>query len=166
MLLRPARSDDAAAVADVWLRSFAVALPTVRRTHSDDQVRAWIRDVLIADRETWVAEVDGMIVGIMSLADDWVEQLYIDPDWQGQGIGASLINLAKSHQPSGLQLWTFQVNEAARAFYKRHSFVVVDRTDGEGNEEQEPDLRLVWIPDAPGPAEGHESAVHVNHPRP
>lgn len=38
MALRPATSSDPAAVAEVWLRSFDAALPTVRRAHSDDDV--------------------------------------------------------------------------------------------------------------------------------
>jgi hypothetical protein len=34
---------DASAVADVWLRSFTAALPSVHRAHTDEQVRAWFR---------------------------------------------------------------------------------------------------------------------------
>ena len=36
--LRRATPDDVDAVVDVWLRSFAAALPTVRRAHDDDEV--------------------------------------------------------------------------------------------------------------------------------
>ncbi len=88
-----------------------------------------------------MAEADGTIVGIMALADGWIDQLYIHPEWQGRGIGARFLEVAKSRQPSGLQLWTFQVNDAAPMFYERHSFVPVEWTNGEGNEEQEPDVR-------------------------
>ncbi|GHE89559.1 hypothetical protein GCM10017776_01860 [Streptomyces griseoluteus] len=38
--LRRAAPADARATADVWLRSFAAALPTVVRPRSDDEVRA------------------------------------------------------------------------------------------------------------------------------
>jgi hypothetical protein len=43
-------------------------------------------------------------------------------------------------------LWTFQVNGPARRFYERHGFVEVAQTDGSGNEEAEPDVRLEWTP--------------------
>ena len=44
-----------------------------------------------------------------------------------------------------LELWTFQANTRAIAFYRREGFVEAARTDGSGNDEKLPDLRLVWI---------------------
>ena len=142
--LRPALPPDAAAVADVYLRSFDAAMPTVRRAHSDDEVRDWIRHVLIPAGYAWVAEVDDQVVGLIVVRDGWIEQLYVDPAWQRRGTGAQLLTLAKEHQPSGLQLWTFQVNRPAQQFYERQGFSAVERTDGSANEEREPDLRYVW----------------------
>ncbi|WEH16902.1 GNAT family N-acetyltransferase [Streptomyces sp. VNUA24] len=144
--VRRAVASDAAAVADVWLRSFATALPGVRRAHTDDQVRAWFREVVVPGEETWVATADGSVVGMMVLDDEDLDQLYLDPAWQGQGIGGRLVNLAKQRRPSGLALWTFQVNVPARRFYERHGFVAAETTDGHRNEEREPDVRYVWRP--------------------
>jgi GNAT superfamily N-acetyltransferase len=144
--LRPARPADAGQVAEVWLRSFAAALPGVRRAHSDDEVRRWVADVLLPAHDVWVADDDGTVVGVLALSDGWLDQLYLDPDRRGEGIGDRFVALAKSRQPRGLQLWTFQVNEPARRFYRRHGFVEVERTDGAGNEEREPDVRLAWEP--------------------
>ncbi|WP_442812573.1 hypothetical protein [Streptomyces sp. NBC_01210] len=42
-------------MADVWLLSFAAALPTVHRAHSDDDVRDWFSHVVVPQYETWVA---------------------------------------------------------------------------------------------------------------
>jgi GNAT superfamily N-acetyltransferase len=133
-------------VAEVWLRSFAAALPGVHRAHSDDEVRRWVADVLLPTHDAWVADDDGTVVGVLALSDGWLDQLYLDPDCRGQRLGDRFIALAKSRQPRGLQLWTFQVNEPARRFYRRHGFVEVERTDGAGNEEREPDVRLAWEP--------------------
>lgn len=149
MLLRPAVSSDAAAVADVWQRSFDAALPTVRRAHRDHEVRGWVRDVLLLLYDAWVAEADGAVVGVLALSPGWLDQLYLDPAWRGRGIGDRLVELAKRRQPAGLELWTFQVNGPARRFYERHGFVPVEATDGAGNEEREPDVRYAWRPAAP-----------------
>ena len=130
----------------MWLRSFAAALPGVRRVHSDDEVRRWVAGVLVPTHDVWVADVDGVVVGMLALSDGWLDQLYLDPGWRGRGLGDRLVALAKGRQPNGLQLWTFQVNEPARRFYRRHGFAEVERTDGAGNEEREPDVRLVWAP--------------------
>ena len=157
--VRRATAADAEMVADVWLRSFGGALPTVRRAHSDDEVRSWIRDVVVPDRETWVATVDGVVVAMMVLAAGGgsagsnrgdaagigeIDQLYVDPSAQGCGLGSRLVEIAKRRFPAGLELWTFQINATAHRFYERHGFVAVDRTDGSGNEEREPDIRYRW----------------------
>ncbi|SNX57675.1 N-acetylglutamate synthase-like GNAT family acetyltransferase [Streptomyces sp. TLI_55] len=148
--IRRATPADAAAAADVWLRSFDAALPTVVRPRSDDEVRNYIRDVVVPLRETWVAETTDPgqreIVGIMVLNGDLLSQLYLAPDRRGQGIGDRFVALAKERSPQGLQLWTFQVNKPAHRFYERHGFVAVEHTDGRGNEEREPDVRYVWRP--------------------
>ncbi|SOC47391.1 Ribosomal protein S18 acetylase RimI [Blastococcus aggregatus] len=146
LVLRRARSADAAAVADVWLRSFDAALPTLRRAHPDDEVRRWLREVVVPREETWVAELGGAVVGVLALTPGWIDQLYLDPDVRGRGIGDRCIALAQERQPAGLRLWTFQVNAAAQRFYERHGFVAVERTDGAGNEEREPDVRYAWRP--------------------
>ncbi|MFJ6558741.1 GNAT family N-acetyltransferase [Streptomyces sp. NPDC091412] len=148
VVLRRAGGADARDAADVWLRSFAAALPGVVRPHSDDAVRAWFRDVVVPRQETWVAEAggDSGVVGVMVLDDDMLEQLYLDPDWRGRGLGDRFVALAKERRPRGLSLWTFQVNRPAHRFYERHGFVAAEYTDGGGNEEREPDVRYVWRP--------------------
>ncbi|MFR0351925.1 GNAT family N-acetyltransferase [Streptomyces sediminimaris] len=148
MTLRRAAGPDAAAAAEVWLRSFAAALPTVVRPRTDDDVRDHFREVVVPLRETWVADAGagGGIVGVMVLRDGELSQLCLHPDWRGRGLGDRFVALAKERSPGGLGLWAFQVNEPARRFYERHGFVAVTFTDGGGNEEGEPDVRYEWRP--------------------
>jgi GNAT superfamily N-acetyltransferase len=113
-------------------------------THTDHEVRDWIARIVVVQYETWVAEAHGAVVGLMALHDDWVEQLYLRPDWRGRGLGQRFIALAKERSPGGLQLWCFQVNEPARRFYESHGFVAAEMTDGARNEEHEPDIRYEW----------------------
>jgi GNAT superfamily N-acetyltransferase len=61
----------------------------------------------------------------------------------GRGLGPQLLNLAKDHNPDGLELWTFQANTGARRFYERHGFVTVGTTDAD-NDEGAPDVRYHW----------------------
>ena len=146
VLLRRARDADARAAADVWLRSFAAALPTVVRPRTDDDVREYFRDVVVPSRETWVAEEDGRIIGVMVLDGPLLAQLYLEPERRGRGLGDRFVALAKERSPDGLTLWTFQVNKPAHRFYERHGFLAAESTDGSGNEEREPDVRYVWQP--------------------
>lgn len=152
VVLRRAEPADAAAVADVWIASFTDALPTVRRAHDDDDVRGWVRSHLVPETECWVAvgegEGGGEVLAMMALSPGWIDQLYVEPAAQGRGLGGTLVRLARRRRDEAgwvsLQLWTFQVNARARAFYARHGFREVELTDGATNEEHEPDVRLVW----------------------
>jgi GNAT superfamily N-acetyltransferase len=93
-----------------------------------------------------VAEVSGgaEMVGFCAAHAGWIEHLYVTPAWQGGGIGSALLARAMSENPGGLSLWVFEQNERAAALYARAGFEVVERTDGLGNEEQVPDLRMQW----------------------
>lgn len=148
--IRRAAASDAAAVADVWLASFADALPTVTRAHDDADVRGWVRDVLVPTTRCWVAVMGGEVVAVLALGPGWIEQLYVEPSHQGAGIGSRLVELAQRESGGALQLWTFQVNVRARAFYRHHGFREVELTDGRANEEREPDVRLEWTVADPG----------------
>jgi GNAT superfamily N-acetyltransferase len=107
-------------------------------------VRRYVRDVLIAQHETWVATDSSNVVAMMTLTPGWVEQLYVAPDRQGEGFGRALLGLAKERSDGELQLWTFQVNDRARRFYERNDFTIAEMTDGARNEEREPDVRYAW----------------------
>ncbi|MFJ9160384.1 GNAT family N-acetyltransferase [Streptomyces griseoviridis] len=146
VVLRRAGASDAGPAADVWLRSFRAALPTVVRPRSDDEVRDYFREVVVPSRETWVADACGEVVGVMVLGEGEISQLYLDPGWRGRGVGDRFVDLAKERAPDGLALWTFQVNTPAHRFYERHGFTAVAHTDGSANEEREPDVRYVWRP--------------------
>lgn len=150
-VIRRARGAEATDVAHVYLRSREFALPTVAVVHDDEDVRRWVGDDVIGRLDTWVADLDGTVVGMMALdrgRDDagWIEQLYLDPAWIGRGLGARFADLAKQRYPGGLELWTFQANEPALRFYRSHGFVEMERTDGAGNENHAPDARLLWKP--------------------
>jgi ribosomal protein S18 acetylase RimI-like enzyme len=138
---------DADAIADVYLASFH-ATYSFPLAHSDDQVREWIRGIVVGAQEMWVA-VDGRrIVGMMVVGPDDLDQLYVAPDRLGSGIGRRLLDHAKGRSPDGLTLYTFQVNERARRFYERNGFIAEWFGDGSANEEGQPDVRYAWRPAA------------------
>ena len=136
---------DAGAIADVYLAAFA-ATYDFPLAHTDDEVRGWVADHVLPRLETWVAEADGRVIAMMALDETALEQLYVEPGWQGRGIGSRLVELAKERRPRGLQLYTFQVNERARRFYEHHGFVIALLGDGSGNEEGQPDVLYRWRP--------------------
>ncbi len=154
LLLRPARDADAAPLADLFVAAREAAYPAMPHpVHPPHEVRHWFREVLGLEertvpmpdeREVWVAEADGGIVGYAILDPGWLDSLYVRPDLTGHGIGAALLDLVKSLRPGGFGLWVFASNVAAQRFYRRHGLVPVRRTDGSENEEGAPDVEMLW----------------------
>jgi ribosomal protein S18 acetylase RimI-like enzyme len=144
--LRRAAPEDAWAVADVLIRSRRASVGSIPAAiHSDTEIEQWIKVEVISHREVWVAvATEDHPLAVMVLHDGWIDQLYVDPTWTGLGLGSRLVELAKSRSPQGLQMWTFASNVGAQRFYERHGFVIAETTDGSGNEENQPDFRLVW----------------------
>lgn len=146
LVLRPAEPEDATPLADLYSGARVAAVPMMPPAmHTNAEDRAWFAAQLVAPgREAWVAETDGETVGYALLHDDWLDHLFVRPDVLGQGVGSALLDLVKSLRPGGFCLWVFESNQGARRFYLRHGLVQLERTDGSGNEESAPDLKMAW----------------------
>jgi len=135
----PADTDEAAAVFSASFRS----MDFVPKLHTEEEDRAFVRS-LIANKETWLALVDGRIAGLACIDGDWLAHLYVHPDQQGHSVGHALFETVRLERPKGFQLWTFQANARARKFYERRGCEAVEFTDGRRNEERTPDVRYAY----------------------
>jgi GNAT superfamily N-acetyltransferase/chorismate mutase len=144
LTVRVAEPEESDAVAALYGRSrAAAAMPPALHTAEED--RAWFDARLRDDEhEVWVAERDGSLLGYALATSTWLDHLFVDPQVQGAGIGGALLDTLKGVRPDGLCLWVFEINTPARAFYARRGFVELERTDGSGNEEKAPDIRMAW----------------------
>ncbi len=95
-----------------------------------------------------------IIAGCMVQVDSEIEQLYIHIGYQRKGIGGQFMEIAKLHSPNRLELFTFQRNTQAPAFYKKCGFDEEARGQASPNgnpwatsPEQLADIRFVWSPD-------------------
>ena len=147
--IRRATGGDAGVIAEIHLQSRRVAMPWLPVVHTDDETLEWVAHVMLMDEEVWVAEENGVVVAYAAIAPGWLEHLYVHPEHQGKGIGRRLLDLAKERQAAGLQLWAFARNVRGRRFYEAAGFVLIEETDGAGNEEREPDVRYLWRPHIP-----------------
>ena len=141
--LRRALAGDADQVASVHLDARRAA-PMPPAAHSEEEVRTWLAGRLRSDDEVWVAELDGAVAAYARMTETWLDDLYVAPPWAGRGIGSALLDLVKSLRPGGFSLWVFESNTPAFAFYEHRGLVALERTDGAGNEERAPDIKMAW----------------------
>ncbi|TPI66486.1 GNAT family N-acetyltransferase [Mesorhizobium sp. B3-1-3] len=136
--LRPAIGSDAATIARM-MRASLNAFEWMPVLHTPAEDLFFIRDILLPNQQVTVAETNGRIVGFIAVSGEWVEQLYLDLIWTGQGIGSRLLAEATAGMPV-IKLHCFQANTGARRFYERHGFRAEGFGDGSANEEGLPDI--------------------------
>ena len=145
--IRRYEPEDFNVVNDLWRRSRLRAFPDLqaRKGHTAEEDREYFRDVVLVRHDVWVAELDGCVAGFLAIAGDFIDQLYVDPDHQRKGLGSALIAHAQGLSPSGLRLFTFQINRNGRAFYEGQGFVAA-RLGVSPPPESEPDVEYRWRP--------------------
>ncbi|HZM74884.1 MAG TPA: GNAT family N-acetyltransferase [Candidatus Limnocylindrales bacterium] len=129
MQLRPATSEDSRDVARIWADGWRDGhlghVPdelTAIRTPESFAVRAAQR---VGD--TTVADVGGQVAGFVMVAQDEVEQVYVDAAHRGTGVASALLAegerqvKAAGHAKAWLAVATG--NARARRFYEREGWV-------------------------------------------
>lgn len=113
-------------------------MPWMPRLHDLGETVDFVRGLIGSHRVRMQA--GGM--GFLARRGTEVDAMYLAPGARGCGLGRALLDEAKAE--GRLELWTFQANLGAQRFYMREGFREVERTDGAGNDERLPDVRLVW----------------------
>ncbi|MEO7352701.1 MAG: GNAT family N-acetyltransferase [Marmoricola sp.] len=119
-------------------------------TRSPEEVREWCLGLLDrGGRELWVAVREDILLGFVLLDGEWVNLIFVHPGRPARGVGAALLDVVKSLRPRGFGLRVYQANQRARAFYLKHDLIELERTDGSGYPEVEPDLQMAWLGEEP-----------------
>ena len=144
-LIRPYNSDDFEGITTLWRRAREQAFPDFQRRkgHTFEEDQAYFRDVILINNDVWVVEMDGQPVAFMAIAGDFIDQLYVHPDYQRIGLGESLLAHARTLSPEHLWLYTLQINANGRAFYEKNGFRIV-KLGISPPPESEPDVEYHW----------------------
>lgn len=144
--LRPAGLSDMPVVARLNRHVRSVCLPYLPNLHTPEEDLAFFQERVFPASEVWLAEAGAELIGFAGARLDWLDHLYVDPAWHGQGVGSALLSAVRRSRTE-LNLWTFQNNDQARRFYERQGFRLIATTDGSGNEERCPDAHYRWVRD-------------------
>jgi ribosomal protein S18 acetylase RimI-like enzyme len=141
--IRLARPDDAAAVAEVhvrsWQEAYADIVPAAYLASLDPKTCAaeWAQYLEHGPEDgviTWVAVAGDRHVGFVSLGpardedagrgDREIYSIYLDPGTWGHGVARELMRtvIAAAGERCRITLWVLADNERARHFYRRHGF--------------------------------------------
>lgn len=120
VLITPYRDGDFAALTLIWLDSacsMGIPMPVTL-----DELRARWPMEMADGWQVHVARNGAMAVGFLALKRDALDQLFVAPAWQGQGIGKMLLDRAKKERPDGFWLNT-PAQGRSENFYRREGLV-------------------------------------------
>jgi GNAT superfamily N-acetyltransferase len=135
--LRSARPDEAdtllAIQREAAVAAFAHVYPPDLYPFPDDAIReVWAEALADPEVEVYVAEVDGVAVGAVSVGKGYLSTLYVLPANQGTGVGSALHDLALERLRAlgfrEAKLWTLEQNDSGRRFYERRGWVLTEET--------------------------------------
>lgn len=116
-------SDEDAAIA-LWHRTWQIAYPDIDFAARLDGWHTRWRDELVPHTRIVVAEREGAIAGFVTIdGKGYLDQLVVDPDLWGSGLGDALVDRAKALSPGGITLLVNTDNTRAIRFYERNGFV-------------------------------------------
>lgn len=78
-------------------------------------------------QNTFVFDDNGVVKGIIRIKGNEVEKLYVEPQFQSQGIGAELLKFALNEKNVSF-LWALEYNKRGIAFYQRNGFELTGET--------------------------------------
>lgn len=144
--IRPAAARDAGRIAEILVfnnrLNFFPIFKDEQYSFCEMQVVPLARQ-LAADEDalarTFVWD-DGVLRGFVRVAGTEVEKLFVDPCFQGQGVGAALLEFAAARFGAD-RLWALEANVGARRFYAAHGFVPA----GESRFEEGTDQRILLL---------------------
>lgn len=123
-MIRPYVSEDTDRILHVWRIASEFAHPFLSDAFHDMAASA-IRDTYLPQAETYVIEVEETPVGFISLLDNHIGGLFLDPQFHGRGLGRALVDHAV-RQKGPLTVEVFRENRIGRRFYDAYGFVETD----------------------------------------
>lgn len=144
-IIREYRSDDFDAVTILWRIAREMLLPEGQTDtgHCFYEDQNYFRDQVLKKNQVWVVQIRNRPVAFMAMDRNFIDQLYIHPDFQRRGIGQALLDFARQQSPEHLWLYTLQSNVNARAFYEKNGFVA-EKFGVSPPPESEPDVEYHW----------------------
>lgn len=146
IIIREYQPEDFDAVTQLWRRAREVSLPEFQRTkgYPFEMDCAYFREHILPENQVWVAESGGRPVGFLAINGDFIDHLYIAPDFWRMGVGGALLAHARTLSPQRLRLFTLQINTNARTFYEKNGFQIL-RLGISPPPENEPDVEYIWL---------------------
>ncbi len=129
-MIRQLQNKDIDKIMGIWLESTIYAHKFISKEYWNENYNI-VKDVYIPISKTFVYEDNDDIRGFISIINnDFIGALFVEKNYQSQGIGKSLIDYAKNLYDN-LSLAVYKENEKALEFYKKMGFKIISENINE-----------------------------------
>ncbi len=119
-MILPFHKDSLNRVLDIWLQASIKAHDFVNADYWHSQVDN-MRNLYLPNSEVYCFYHEKNVLGFYALYEDQLAAIFVDPRYQGKGIGKQLLQHAKSQRES-LSLSVYKSNKASHRFYQANDF--------------------------------------------
>ena len=138
--VRPYHHADLADLLSAWENASRIAHSFLEDEFFPEE-RKRIPELYLPKADTWVLEVNTLVVGFISLIGNEVGAISLQPDYQGKGLGKLLMDKAREIHDD-LEVEVFKKNSIGRRFYARYGFKLIEEKTHEETGEQILRLKL------------------------
>jgi GNAT superfamily N-acetyltransferase len=124
-VIRPALPHEYDEVARVWMESWVSTGLAEASNFLLANLRARVRKEIEDGWSLYVADDGGIFAAMLALhlPKKYLDQLFVAPEYQGQGIGRQLLAFTREQLPNEIWLRCVRENEKAWRWYEREGFV-------------------------------------------
>ncbi|NDI34432.1 GNAT family N-acetyltransferase [Chengkuizengella sediminis] len=128
----------------LWFAAHCDAYPYIYPKYRYQEFMHYFEEVILKENKIYLALMEQKVTGFIAFNNPVITQLFISLNHQKSGLGTKLLQYIQSISSGYLELYTFQRNLNARAFYKKHQFKETEFGLSEA-ENNEPDVKLAWF---------------------
>jgi GNAT superfamily N-acetyltransferase len=129
-IIRPARPDEYDEVARVWMNSWVSTGLDEASNFLLAKLRARVLQEVEKGWSLFVADDEGKLAAMLAIHMPlrYLDQLFVAPEYQGQGLGRTLLAFTRTLLPDEIELRCVRENEKAWRWYEREGFIFEKET--------------------------------------
>ncbi|GAA3613532.1 GNAT family N-acetyltransferase [Flavivirga amylovorans] len=119
-MIRKYKEKEIPTLIKIWEQASALAHPFLDSAFTQ-MVKKVMAETYLPNSNTWVYEEPTKVVGFISMIENEIGGLFVNPNYHSKGIGTALVNhINQFHQ--SLEVEVFNENKIGKPFYEKHGF--------------------------------------------